>query len=195
LDASAGLDLSYRALLRIGLFHSPLVHEMTQTSTTRKAWQFSIREFFLVVIAVSSLVALYANQRRFEPTPFSDSFNANSVVDNAMKNLGVAARGGTGGGGSSRSKFVSSSYRVSYQKVDGTRQPIVLEEIRNIIEQRILDAGCKINGTGMTGKVEDDSLAEFEFEYENRDATGQIRVRTTRGDRGNWQFWFDIIEF
>ena len=172
-----------------------MVHEMTQTSTTSKAWQFSIREFFLVVIAVSSLIALYANQRHFEPTPFSDSFNANSIVDDAMNDLGVAARGGTGGGGSSRSKFVSSSYRASYQEVDGTTQSIVLEAIRKIIEEKILDADCKINGTGMTGMVEDDKLAEFEIEYENRNATGQIRVRTTQGERGVWQFWLDLIEF
>ena len=79
--------------------------------------------------------------------------------------------------------------------MDGTTQPIVLEAIRKIIEKKILDAGCKINGTGMTGKVEDDELAEFEIEYGNRNATGQIRARTTQGERGDWQFWFDLIEF
>ena len=167
---------------------------MTQSSTS-KVWQFSLREFFLVIIAVSSLIVLNANQRRFEPTPFSDSFNATLICDNAMKNLGVTARGGTGGGGSSHSKFVSSSYRASYQKVAGMTQPIVLAEIRNIIEQQILDAGCEINGGGMTGNIEDGSITEFEIGYENRKATGQIRVRTTRGENGDWQFWFDIIEF
>lgn len=160
-----------------------------------KSWQFSIREFFLVVIAVSSLIALYANQRRFEPTPFSDSFNAHLIVEAAMKKLGVVSVGGTGGGLSSRSKFVSSSYRGNYQPVEGTTQPIVLEEIRTLIEKSILDAGCKINGTGMTGRAEDNSLSEFEIEYENRSGTGQIRVRTTQSESGHWQFWFDIFEF
>lgn len=166
-----------------------------QSSAATKSWQFSIREFFLVVIAVSSLIALYANQRRFTPTPFSDSFDANSIVDLAMSDLGIASRGRTGGGGSSRSKFVSTNYLVSCQKVDGTTQSIALEAIRQIIEKMILDAGCRIDGTGMTGKAEDDNLTEFDIEYENRYATGQIRVRTTQGNDGDWQFWFDLIEF
>lgn len=80
------------------------VHAMTQKSNLNNAWQFSIREFFLVVIAVSSLIALYANQRKFEPTTFSDSFDPNSIIDSAMKKLGVVGQGGAGGGGSSRSK-------------------------------------------------------------------------------------------
>jgi hypothetical protein len=145
---------------------------------------------------VGSLLALYANQRKFEPTAFSESFEPNLLLDQAMKNLGVSALGGAGGGGSSGSRRVSMSYRSSYQKVPGTTQSIVLEEVHKIVEKQIVDSGCEILGTGLTtGKFDDDSLREFEIEYKNRNAFGQIRVRTRTGERGDWQFWIDIFEY
>ena len=159
-----------------------------------------LRVLFLAVIAVSSLVALYASQRNFEPTPFSGSFQPGTMIERAMKELGVVAQGGAGGGGGSRSKFVSRSYRSTYQPVPGTTQSAVLIEVRKIVRKQILDSGCRINGSGETGSVDNETqasfLTEFEIEYENRNATGLIRVRTTRGEQtGYWEFWFDIIEF
>lgn len=160
-----------------------------------KFWQFSIREFFLIVIAVSSLIAFYSNQRIFKPTVFSKSFAPNLIIESAMKKLGVTAQGGAGGGGSSGSRRVSMSYRSSYRNVEGATQSALLEEIRKIVEQQVLDSGCEILGTGLTGKTEDESLSEFDVEYKNAHANGQIRVRTTKGERADWQFWIDIFEY
>lgn len=165
-------------------------------SASRPFLQFSIREFLLVVVAVSSLIALYAQQRTFRPTEFSSAFNATNVVDDAMKRLHVVADGGTGGGGSRGSSRVSLSYRGSYAVVSGETTPlVVLKEIKIILEKQLLASGCQVGGQGTLGAAEDDSLMEFELNYYIEDTRGFVRVRSTIGQNDRWQFWFDIFEY
>jgi len=164
-------------------------------SFRRKWWQFTLREWFFLVIAVSVGFALISQQRPFHITPFFDSFDDQKIIRVACNNLQLnCVIRSSGGGFHTGHNSAVRRTELTFETPKPADRYRVIGQFRNEIEAALNHHDCNIHGRGYSGDIKTNELSEFNFDYERGNSQGDIYVESY-SDGDTWSLKIMIHEF
>lgn len=169
--------------------------ESPPQSFRRAWWQFTLREWFFLMIAVSAVLALISQQRPYRITSFFDTFDDQKLLRAACAALQLPCEIRSHGGGyhTGHNAAVRRTASTLELPQPADRQRVV-GQLRKEIEAALEHHGCTIHGRGYSGDIKTHELGEFHFDYDRGNAQGDIYVESD-SDGDTWSLRIMMHEF
>lgn len=157
-------------------------------------FQFSIREIFLLTMAIGAILALartyWKQAQQLQGTELVNQFSIPSDVERFAKEHGLTgyiSYSGSGGGGSDFTRSRRSG-KYSFDLPVECHDEIVLKLCQSI-EDKITEGGCRVYGRGAGS-----SGREWKYSGDSLDGTAELLTMSQTGKESKLHILFLVIE-
>ena len=160
----------------------------------RSAFRFTLREILIGTVAIAALLALavksYKDVRPFKPTSFYEQFDVNNVKKTLAaicKKSEIPFRAPGSRSSSGMSGSVADRQATISISTPNVKPGSIVTELHRKVEGLLKEHKCQIEGYGYSGRLKDNSLSGFSFQYRRDTTVGHVFVYTVPGSGDNWE--------
>ena len=171
------------------------------TAARRKAvwWRFTLRELFLVLLAIGAIVALVVRSGPLVPTPFFESFRGGDTVEAVCRQLGVDP-------GLMEVELLPLVYRhhavrgwklgaLTHYPSPGVTLERVITALESEVDSQLRAAGCRITSSSSAGDPAKGDVSFFSRDYERGAVAGDVQVHSFDRTKEGGTLFIEIHEY